>query len=588
MDLKDTIHKKLVDFLQLNGINQDVVIEPPKDTTHGDLTTNIALKASKQLNKTPNEVAKKIIEALSNINGVEKIEIAGPGFLNFFLNKNISKSIVNTILENPNYGESKLLNEKWLIEHTSANPNKAMHLGHLRTNLTGSTIANLAKAVGVNVTMDYIDNNRGIAIAKLMWGYLKFANKDENKQIEDINYWFENQNEWKTPEDSNIAPDKFMDSLYVKGANDSKNSEVEAKVRKLVVDWESEDKVTWALWEKVLHYVYLGQNKTLNRLGSSFDHIWHEHEHYKEGKDIVETGLKSGVFKKLPDGAIITDLKKYKLPDTVVIKNDGTSLYITQDLALTKKKIDKFKPDKLFWVIGPEQSLAMQQVFAVSNQLGFGELNKFIHIAYGFISIKGQGKMSSRAGNVVFIDDLLDEARDNVFQKIKNENLSIEQKNEIAEKVGIAAVKYSILKVGRLTDTAFDFETSLSFEGDSGPYLLYTFARCASILRQFGSKVEKLNEFENILNTQEESAVLRSLNEFPNVIEEAALNYAPNLLCSYLFELAQTYNKFYNQNQILKAENKEMINSRVALTAVTAQVLKKGLSLLGINTVDVM
>jgi len=592
MDIKELIKLRLNEYQRDNDIEFPYDISIPKDSTHGDLTTNFALIAAKSLNQpaipTATGVSQFLMDDPSIYNQVMKADIAGPGFINIELNPNLSKGVVNTILENPNFGESQTINEKWLIEHTSPNPNKAMHLGHLRNTVTGMAVSNIAKAAGAKVEMDLIDNNRGIAIAKLMWGYLKFANKDESKQIEDVNYWYEHQSEWKTPKDAGLTSDKFMDLMYVKGSDDFKNEELESKVRKLVVDWEADEKVTWALWKTVLDYVYEGQAKTLKRLGTHNDFVWHEHEHYKEGKQIIEQGLEKGIFKKLEDGAIITNLKSYKIADTIVIKNDGTSLYITQDLALTKKKIDKFNPDKLFWVIGPEQSLAMKQVFAVANQLGFGELEKFNHIAYGFISIKGQGKMSSRAGNVIYIDDLLDDAREAVFEKIKNENLSAEEKLEVAEKVGLGAIKYSILKVGRLTDTAFDFETSLSFEGDSGPYLMYTFARCSSIIKQYNHSVKKAENFENIFNTEEEEVILRTLSQFTSVVQEAAINYSPNLVCTYLFELAQAYNKFYNQHSVLKADSQELIDSRVALTAATAQVLNKGLGLLCIQTVVAM
>lgn len=587
MDIKELIKTTISKYLEQLGVSVDVELETPKDKTHGDLTTNIALKVSKSLNKNPGEFANQIIELFKDLNPISKIEVAGPGFLNFYLNQNLTKSIINNILENSEFGNSNWgKDQTWLIEHTSPNPNKAMHLGHLRNNLTGMAISNLAKAVGVNVIMDCIDNNRGIAIAKLMWGYLKFANKDSLKNVEDINYWYNNQEEWLTPEDLNVSSDKFMDMLYVKGSEDFKDPNAEAKVRKLVVDWESEDKVTWELWRKVLNYVYQGQAATLKRLGSHWDYVWHEHEHYKEGKDIVEEGLKRGIFQKLENGAIMSNLKDYKLADTIVIKKDGTSLYITQDLALTRKKIEKFHPTKMFWVIGPEQTLAMKQVFAVSDQLGFGNYKDFNHIAYGFISIKGQGKMSSRAGNVIYIDDLLNDARDTVLERIKNESLSNEEKTVVAEKVGLAAVKYSILKVGRLTDTAFDFETSLAFDGDSGPYLMYTYARASSILKQ--KNADSVKDLENAYNTVEEQDIIRLLNTFENTVLESAINYSPNIVANFLFELAQAFNKFYNQHSVLKAETEDLISSRVALTAATAKVLKKGLTLLGIETVESM
>ncbi len=590
MDINESIKTKILEYLNAKGLSStEVILDTPKDSTHGDLTTNIALQVAKQLQKAPIEVAKEITDLFAGNSQIDKVEVAGPGFLNFHLNKSLVKEVINTIIESENFGTSDWgKGQTWLIEHTSPNPNKAMHLGHLRNNVTGMAISNLAKGIGVNVVMDCIDNNRGIAIAKLMWGYLKFANKDQAKQIEDINEWYSNQDEWQTPEDLSLSPDKFMDHLYVKGAEDFKNEDVESKVRQLVVNWENEDKVTWDLWKKVLDYVYAGQSATLKRLGSHWDYVWHEHEHYKEGKEIVEKGLEIGIFTKLDNGAVMTNLKSYNLPDTIVIKKDGTSLYITQDLALTKRKIEKFHPTKMFWVIGPEQSLAMKQVFAVSEQLEFGKFEDFNHIAYGFITIKGQGKMSSRAGNVVYIDDLLDDARDTVLEKIKNESLSESEKLDVAEKVGLGAVKYSILKVGRLTNTAFDFDTSLSFEGDSGPYLMYTYARCTSILRQAKVKVSRIENLADVLNTEEEQQVLRTLNLFPKKVLEAAQEYAPNVLCSYLFELAQIYNKFYNQHSVLNAQTQEDINSRIALTYAVSQTLKKGLSFLGIETVESM
>lgn len=590
MDINESIKTTILGYLKDIGISDfEVVFDTPKDKAFGDLTTNIALKVAKQAEKSPLEVAKDISALFGGNNQIEKVEVAAPGFLNFYLNKSLTKEVVNMIILEPDFGTSKWgSGQTWLIEHTSPNPNKAMHLGHLRNNVTGMAVSNLSKAIGVNIVMDCIDNNRGIAIAKLMWGFLKFANKDQSKQVEDLNEWYNNQDEWQTPQDLNLSSDKFMDQLYVKGAEDFKNPQVEEKIRKLVVDWENEDEKTWELWKKVLDYVYAGQAATLKRLGSHWDYIWHEHEHYQEGKEIVEEGLKKGIFIKTDNGAVVTNLKKYNLPDTIVIKKDGTSLYITQDLALTKRKIEKFHPDKLFWVIGPEQSLAMKQVFAVSDQLGFGKFEDFNHIAYGFISIKGQGKMSSRAGNVVYIDDLLDDARDTVLEKIKNENLTDADKFEVAEKVGLGAVKYSILKVGRLTDTAFDFNTSLSFEGDSGPYLMYTYARCASILRQSKTNVDKVENLDIVFNTEEEAQVVRILNQFSKTVFDAAINYSPNLICSYLFELAQIYNKFYNQHSVLNAQKSEDIRARVALTFAVSQVLKKGLNLLGIETVEAM
>ncbi len=452
-----------------------------------------------------------------------------------------------------------------------------MHLGHLRNNVTGMAISNIWEFIGIKVIRDCIDNDRGIAIAKLMWGYLKFARRDK-KENTDINYWYTHQNGWNSPAELKVRPDMFADDLYVNGSKDfNEFEESEKGVRKLVLDWENKDEKTWELWEKVLGFVYEGQKATLERLGSKWDKVWHESDHYKMGKDSVFEGVKNGIFKKLEDGAILSNLKTYHLPDTILIKNDGTSLYITQDLALTKLKKQTFKPDKMFWVIGPEQSLQLKQMFAICEQLGISKVKDFTHLSFGYMSIAGSGKMSSRLGNVIYIDDLIDAARDEI--------LKINPDKKLAEKVALGAVKYNILKVGRTTDTAFDFKTSLSLEGDSGPYLQYTYARCKSVLNNVVAIPDKprpknVNDYE--------IAIARHIYKFPEVVKEAGLSYNPNLLCGFLFELAKRYNTFYAKCSIIKADNENSKVFRFLLTSATAQVLKNGLNLLGILTPEKM
>ncbi|KKS21725.1 MAG: arginyl-tRNA synthetase [Microgenomates group bacterium GW2011_GWC1_41_8] len=486
----------------------DICLEHPADEKFGDYSSNIALTIFSKLKtkkekgksetkslkldepKSPRELAEIIVKELKKDtelkNYISKIEIAGPGFINFWLSQEYLTTTLTRIIETKEkFGSSEWGTDKtWLIEHTSPNPNKAMHLGHLRNNLIGMAIANTWEFLGINVVRDAINNNRGIAIAKLMWGYMKFAHK-EGKHIEELDYWYNHQDEWKTPESVGVRPDRFIDELYVRASEDVKDNEIaEKRIRQLVIDWEQEDEKTWALWDKVLQYSYEGQQLTFNRLGNKWDHVWHEHEHYKQGKEFVEEGLERRIFRRLDTGVVLTNLKKYNLPDTVLLKSDGTALYITQDLVLTQLKREKFHPDKLFWVIGPEQSLALQQLFAVYEQLGIGKREDYTHIAFGYMSIKGKGKMSSREGNVVYIDDLIDEAKKRIAEKIDKKRFEKSDLEHIAEIVGLGAVKYSILKVGRLVDIAFDFEESINFDGNSGPYLQYTYARCQSVLRK--------------------------------------------------------------------------------------------------------
>jgi arginyl-tRNA synthetase len=590
---------------------------------------------------------------------IKDVTVAGPGFINFHLSQTYFLQQLKTILDQPDYGHSTWGKDKtWEIEHTSPNPNKAMHLGHLRNNVTGMAIANLWEAIGIEVIRDAVDNNRGIAIARLMWGYLKFAhssnqdlwqtNEQESESepgldpktrqaaLErvaeiDLNYWRQHQDQWFSPQDVGQRPDHFVEDLYVWASQEFKqNSQVEQQVRQMVVAWEEGDKAVRQLWQTVLDFSHQGQDMTLERLGNQWDKVWHEHEHYQQGKDLVRQGLEQNIFRQLPDGAILTDLSAYDLPDTILRKSDGTSLYITQDLALTQLKIKTFKADKLHWVIGPEQSLALKQMFAVCEQLDIAQRQDLTHIAYGYMSIKNEGKMSSREGNVVHIDQLIDAAKVKIKSIIKKNYAEVEEQaassqqelqqkpltnkqiNNLAEAVAVGAVKYSILKVARRTDTAFDFKTALDFQGNSGPYLQYTHARACSVLNKAGLESNNFNELskqcaalltqdgpdlcQSALKqglNQEELALLRHYGQFPAVVFKAALDYEPSAVATYLHQLAQLFNTFYNQHQIIQSDpsfNSEQAEYkqareqlRLALTAATAQLLRTGLNLLGIT-----
>ena len=581
--IKEKVLERIKEAAAKVGITDDTVsVEHPVDMNHGDFSTNIALRHAKLLKQNPITLAEKIVENIQPDKYIAKAEVAKPGFINVWINAEYlfeELSRVHTLGDR--YGSSSWgKGKKWLIEHTSPNPNKAMHLGHLRNNVTGMSIANIWEFNGIEVIRDCIDNNRGIAIAKLMWGYLKFAHK-EGKEMTDLHYWFTHQDEWHTPDIQSIRADMFVDQLYVKASDDFKDKKIEEQVRQLVVDWEAGNPENRALWQKVLQFSYEGQALTFKRLGNKWDKVWHEHEHYQEGKDLVQEGLEKKVFKKLKDGAVLTNLENYNLPDTIVLKKDGTSLYITQDLALTKLKIETFHPDKLFWVLGPDHTLAFKQLFAVCEQLGIAKLENLVHIPFGYMSIKGKGKMSSRAGNVVYIEDLLDQAKEKILTMFEERKFTGEDKDSTAEKMAVAAVKYSILKVGRTTDTAFDFETSLSLDGDSGPYLQYTYVRAQSVLREQQIDLSKISYKPEV----EEIILLRMIANFQEVVLQAAKEYAPNIISTYLFHLAQQYNLVYQKYPILKADS-EIKNFRLLLTKSVAQIIKNGLALLGIETVE--
>ncbi|KXK07586.1 MAG: Arginine--tRNA ligase [Microgenomates bacterium OLB22] len=469
--------------------------------------------------------------------------------------------------------------ETWLIEHTSPNPNKAMHLGHLRNNILGTAISNLWQKIGIAVKRDCVDNNRGIAIAKLMWGYLKFARKDPATPIS-IEQWYTHPESWRLPTDTEQDPGKFIEGLYTQAHEDCEtNEESEQSVRQMVVDWEHENPKVWALWKLVLSFSYQSQEKTYARLGSHFDKVWHEHEHYKEGKKYVEEGLKKGLFIKTDEGTVITQLESYGLSNAVIMKSDGTSLYITQDIALTDLKNKTFKPARLFWTVGSEQSLALQQVFAVCDQLEIVKKEQCTHLSYGLISIKGHGKMSSRKGNVVFIDDLIDEVK----EKIIGSRTAVDGgrlDDSLAESLALGAIKYSILKVSRDSNIAFDIEDSINFEGNSGPYLQYTHARMRSILRKSPLKEAEMSTIEDI--TRGGYELPEHLSSFKDTLIDAATTNSPHLLCAYAYELTRVFNAFYEKHHVLKAEEHSR-NTLLALVKISADVLKECLILLGID-----
>lgn len=590
VSIKEEITNLLKSAIQtsIENVNVSMIdISHPDLPEHGDYTTNIVLKL-----KGGKILAESVVDNIKSSPLIAKVEVAGPGFINLWLSKGaLCRELRKVLEESSNYGRGTWGQGKtWLIEHTSPNPNKAMHFGHLRNNLVGMAIANIWEFGGIKVIRDEVDNNRGIAIAKLMWGYLKFASKKDNQGLT-IDYWVDNQDEWKTPTDMGIKPDHFVDDLYLKASVDMESSsEIEQKIRQMVVDWEAGDVKTHELWKKVLSYSYEGQKITLKRLGNKWDYVWHESDHYKDGKEYVEKGLKVGVFRHGDNGAIVTNLNKQKIPDTVVLKSDGTSLYLTQDIALTNKKINKFHPDKLFWVIGPEQSLAMKQLFAVCEQLRIGEGVVMEHLPYGFVSVKGTGKMSSRKGNALFIDDLLDSAKADAEKKITKPSIGQDQKYEIAEIVGVGALKYSILKVSRMQAVEVDLKEVVSLEGNSGPYIQYAYARTQSLFRK-----SKLLSIDNLKTVEcpidlvpEEMALIRMIYKFPEVVKDAGINYEPSMISSFIFELARKFNNFYGNCPILEIDDTNSRKFRLLLTMTVGQIIKNGLLLLGINTVDEM
>lgn len=619
---------------------EEIHLETPEREEFGDYSTNIAMTISSRIQipssklqtnfklqiteemKTPKKIAEKIVEGLEEDKElsklVEKIEIAGAGFINFWLKNDVLvDNLIHIVNDKDGFGKTNdLKGKKFLIEHTSPNTIKTLHVGHVRNNVFGMAVHNILEFAGADVKLDAINNDRGIHVMKAVWAYMKYAKGKEPKADK---------------------PDHFVDKFYVLGVKAYEDSaRAKEEIKDLLRKWEAGDEKVRKVWKKLRDWTFEGFKETYKRLGSHHDHQWFESDFYQRGKEMVEEGLKKGIFRRLEDGAVLSNLKKYGLTDAVVLRADGTSMYHTQDLYLTRLKRDKFPSDLYIWVIGPEQELYLKQLFAMCEQLGIGKVSDYMHLSYGFVYLKDIGKMSSREGNVISADWLIDavvkRAKEIIeksqtplhssgFEGQVDRGLSEKEKNEVSEMIGLAAIKYGFLKLARTTDLQFDIDESLSLEGNSGPYLQYTYARTRSVLRKFeaqnskretnstvrnssGSNVSNLGNLDlgnylEIRNSKleinlEELSLLRHFVHFPEIISMSAKNYSPNLLCNYLYDLASKFNLFYNRHRILadkseRVKEQEGVSSfRLVLTQATGQILKNGLNLLGIQSPEKM
>lgn len=614
-----TVGKRAIKLKQVN-------LEPPANPEFGDYSTNIAMrfKCSEKF-PTPWDLANGLVNNWRSAGLPEflaKIEVAKPAFINLWLKNEVFLEQLNQVLEKKkNYGQSQVLKgKKILLEHTSPNPQTTIMLGHLRNNFLGMSAANILEFLGAKVTKDCIVNDRGVHICRSLWGYLVFGQKKGvfkkeqlksfrkisdskiKKIIANISWrelltaWLKKKVNWWQPEELGFKPDHANLVWYVLGSRAyNLSKEVHRQVEEILVAWEKEEKNVFQLWRKILGWSDKGYQETYKRVGSLHDWVWWESELYKGGKEIVRVGLKKGIFRK-SKGVIVSNLAKYDLPDTVIIKSDRTAVYHTFDLNLTLQKMKKFPADLYIWDIGSEQSLYFKQLFAMCEQLGIGKKDKLFHLAYALINFKGGGKMATRKGDVVMADEILNELHQRALEIIKSSNqklrgkLTKSQLEDLAEKVAVGSIKYSLLKFSRQTTIYFDPQESLALEGNSGPYLQYTYARTQSIFAKAQNKQspESKKLFTSVPVNTEELKILRTLYKFPGIIIEAGENYSPNLICNFLFELASAYNLFYNRWPILKAEPTSLRDFRLALTAGVGQIIKNGLTLLGLDTPERM
>lgn len=564
MTIKQQLVTQLTEAIKELGIT-DVTpeVDYPTDAKHGDYATNVAMTLAKRLKKSPMAIAQQIAGQIAlgekNYDLFEQTHIAAPGFINFTLSK---QKLLETLDLPPIYIDNELTDKKIVVEYAHPNPLKAFHIGHLRNIITGEAIVRLYETSGAKVIRANYQGDVGMHIAKALYGLYQIADLPEQMV--------------KLTEVS--ARVQFLGKAYAAG---SKSYEEEPQAKKEIHALNKEvyamDPSIIPLYETARQWSLDYFEEVYKRVYSHFDRYYFESEVFKPGKENVLKGLKEGIFVK-SEGAIIFPGEKYGLHSRVFITSEGNPTYEGKEMGLGPLQLKENNPDKIVHVVGPEQSGYFEVIFEALAQMFPETRGKEQHLKYGWVKLK-HGKMSSRTGDVILGEWLLDEAKKKILD-------SYDITPEVAEQVAVGAVKYSFLKVGLAQEIAFDINESISLEGNSGPYLQYTYARTRSILRK-NEDFEAREEGLDIKPEAEEWALLRMLSKFPEILSSSAERAAPNMLCEYLFEVAKQYNLVYQKYPILKAED-SMLKFRIYLTNAVGKILEAGLDLLGIEAPERM
>ncbi len=527
------------------------LLERPPDPKMGDFALP-CFAFAKEFRKSPVEIAKELSTQIKS-KLLDSSKPVGP-YVNFFLNDEVVAELtLGEILKEKHTEKGRVL-----IEICSPNTNKPLHLGHLRNIFLGESVSLLYEKVGNEVVKTCIINDRGVHIAKSMLAYKKFGGDQPNKKT-----------------------DHFVGDYYVlfnEKAQD--NPELEEQAQELLRKWEAGDPDTRALWKKMNSWVYKGFQETYNKLDFDFDAKYYESEIYKKGKEIVEEGLKKGIFTK-KEGAVVAELEN--MPDKIVLRSDGTSVYITQDLYLAEKRYDDYHPKKQIYVVASEQNLHFRQLFKILELLGRKWAKDCYHLSYGMVNLP-DGRMKSREGTVVDADDIIAEMRELAKKEVekRHADISNDELQERSRAIGDAALRFYILKIDPVKDMVYDPEESISFEGETGPYVQYTYARICSVLRKTNYK-----EIDYSLLKQDlEKRLVRMLADYREVVIDSAKQHKPSLLCRYLLDLCQLFNEYYHEHRILTGD--ELEKTRAALIDSVRQVIENGLGLLKIETLERM
>nr|WP_320037203.1 arginine--tRNA ligase [uncultured Bacteroides sp.] len=570
-----------------------VQLQKTKKEFEGHLTLVVFpfLKLSK---KKPEETAQEIGEyLLANDSSISAFNVI-KGFLNLTIASSCWIELLNSIHAEKQYGiipaneNSPLV----MIEYSSPNTNKPLHLGHVRNNLLGHALANIMMANGNKVVKTNIVNDRGIHICKSMLAWKKYGNRE-------------------TPESSGKKGDHLVGDYYVSfdkhykaelaelQAQGLSKEEAEAQsplmneAREMLIKWEASDPEVRTLWEMMNEWVYAGFNETYKKLGVSFDKIYYESNTYLEGKDKVMEGLEKGFFYQKEDGSVWADLTGEGLDHKLLLRSDGTSVYMTQDIGTAKLRFADYPINKMIYVVGNEQNYHFQVLSILLDKLGFEWGKGLVHFSYGMVELP-EGKMKSREGTVVDADDLVEEmvstAKETSNELGKLDGCSEEEANNIARIVGMGALKYFILKVDARKNMTFNPKESIDFNGNTGPFIQYTYARIQSVLRKAAEANIVIPETLplNVTLSEKEEGLIQMLSEFAGVVKQAGTDYSPSVIANYTYDLVKEYNQFYHDFSILREENEDLKVFRLVLSANISKVIKLGMELLGIDVPERM
>ncbi|PLX10131.1 MAG: arginine--tRNA ligase [Marinilabiliales bacterium] len=577
-EIKQVIAEALSVLYEIKSSKDRIQIQKTRKEFAGDYTFNV-FPFLKEIRKAPEQAGNEIGQFLVEKGGLVHAFNVIKGFVNLEIKQDNWIDILNTIAQSDFNLPEK--NEKVVIEYSSPNTNKPLHLGHIRNNLLGDSLSRILKASGRDVIQVNLVNDRGIHICKSMLAWEKWGNGE-------------------TPENAGLKGDKLVGNYYVKFDQENKklvsdnNEETELlkEAREMLRKWEKGDEKVCALWEKMNNWVYKGFEETYKRLGITFDKIYYESETYKLGKDKVLKGLEKGILLQKDDQSVWADLTDHKLDEKILLRADGTSVYMTQDIGTAILRHQDFSPNKMIYVVGNEQDYHFTVLKIVLKKLGY-EWSEFIeHFSYGMVELP-HGKMKSREGTVVDADDLMEEvvaqARKMAEESDKLSYLSEEEKANVFELIGLGALKYYILKVDPRKNMMFNPEESVQLQGNTGPFIQYSYARSKSVLRKAAEQNIIIPERIDEGNPDEkEVQIIKLLADYKSVLEEAGKVMSPALIANYAFTLAKEFNQFYYDHAILKEENEQIRNLRLLITAVFGEVIKHALSLLGITSPERM